>query len=227
MIRFDQPMDHSLANPNLGGFYRDKGFAGRVGFGERPALLVIDLARAWTDPQSPLGSDLSSVVDNTATLLGRARQAGLPIYFTTMAYDPEFREAPAILRAKLPSTATLVRGSQWVQLEPRLERRANEPLIEKQRASAFFGTSLLSQLVASRVDTVLITGCSTSGCIRATAESCFDNGFRTIVVREAVGDRSPSAHQANLCVIDARDAVVVSLDEALVYQVALPVPARR
>src|SRR5438552_1580906 len=129
-------MEHSLGNEGLAGFYRDKGFAGRVGFGERPALLVIDLARAWTDPASPLGSDLGAVVDNTVTLLARGRQAGIPIYFTTMAYDAEFQEAPLTLRTKLPSTARLVRGSEWVQLEPKLDRRRDEPLIEKQRASA-------------------------------------------------------------------------------------------
>src|SRR5438270_8086613 len=220
-------MEHSLGNQSLSGFYRDRGFAGRVAFGERPALLVLVLARAWTDPASPLGSDLGAVVDNTVTVLHRAREAGIPIYFTTMAYDAEFQEAPPTLRTKLPSTARLVRGSEWVQLEPKLDRHPDEPLVEKQRASAFFGTSLLSQLVARNVDTVLITGCSTSGCIRATAESCFDNGFRTSVVRDAVGDRSPSAHEANLFDIDARYADVVSLDEALDYLVALPVPVRR
>jgi len=115
----------------------------------------------------------------------------------------------------------VVRGSEWVQLEPALERRSDEPLIEKQRASAFFGTSLLSQLVARGVDTTIIAGCSTSGCIRATAEGCFDNGFRAVVVREAVGDRSLSAHEANLFDIDARYADVVSLEQALDYLVSL------
>jgi len=138
-----------------------------------------------------------------------------------MAYDADLNEAPATLRAKLPSTRWLVRGSEWVQLEPALERQPDEPLIEKQRASAFFGTSLLSQLVARGVDTTIIAGCSTSGCIRATAEGCFNNGFRAVVVREAVGDRSPSAHQANLFDIDARYADVVSLDHALDYLVSL------
>ena len=214
-------LDHALTNERLSDFYRQKGFSGRIGFGERPALLVIDLARAWTDPACPLGSDLSGVVESTVVLLTQARNARVPIFFTIMAYDADLNEAPATLRTKLPSTRWLVRGSEWVQLEPALERQPHEPLIEKQRASAFFGTSLLSQLVARGVDTTIIAGCSTSGCIRATAEGCFDNGFRAVVVREAVGDRSPSAHEANLFDIDARYADVVTLELALDYLVSL------
>src|SRR5437763_11995660 len=108
-------MEHSLANPELAGFYRERGFSGRVGFGSRPALLVIDLARAWTDPKSPFGSDLAAVVTNTVTILERARAARLPVFFTTMAYDRDLSEAPATLKAKLPSTRWLVRGSEWVE----------------------------------------------------------------------------------------------------------------
>ena len=214
-------MDHSLENRELGSHYREIGFSGRVGFGERPALLVIDLARAWTDPNCPLGSELSEVVANTKAVLDQARRAGIPVFFTYMAYDKDLNEAGPTLRAKLPVTKWLVRGSEWVELEPSLERRPDEPVIEKQRASAFFGTTLLSQLVAKGVDTTIITGCSTSGCIRATAEACFDNGFRAIVVKEAVGDRSPSAHEANLFDIDARYGDVVSLEQALDYLVSM------
>lgn len=206
---------HSLDDRNLSAFYRGVGFSGRVGFGQKPAVLVIDLARAWIDRECPMAADLEAVVDATTAVLGAGRRAGLPIFFTTMAYDAALAEAGEVLRAKLPLTRWLVRGSRWVELDPRLERREHEPLIEKQRASAFYGTTLLSQLVARGCDGTIITGCSTSGCIRATAEASFDHGFRTIVVREAVGDRSPTAHEANLFDIDARYADVESLEATL------------
>jgi maleamate amidohydrolase len=208
--------EHSLANPGLQEYYDTIGFSGRVGFGSRPALAVIDLAIAWTDPDSLMGTDrLEPVVANTLVLLAVARRAGIPVFFTVMAYDSEMAEVGKNVLAKTRHLSMLVRGSKWTELHPDLNRQPGEPLIVKPRASAFFATTFLSQLIARDVDTLVITGCSTSGCIRATAEGAFDHNFRTIVVREAVGDRSESAHRANLFDIDARYADVVSMDEAL------------
>ena len=109
----------------------------------------------------------------------------------------------------------MLRGSERVQLAPALARQPNEPLIEKPRASAFFGTNLLAMLLSARVDTVIVTGCSTSGCIRATCESAHNYNFHVIVPAEAVGDRSASAHQANLFDIDARYGDAVPLKQVL------------
>jgi len=194
--------------------YHNAGFAGRVGWGARPALLVIDMARAWVDPSERLGSDLSGALTSIQRLLVVARDARLPIYFTTMAYGSP-AEVGSVVSLKLAHLDTMLHGSERVALAPELGRQPNEPLIEKPRASAFFGTHLLDMLISERVDTLVVTGCSTSGCIRATCESGFNYNFHVIVPREAVGDRSPPAHEANLFDIDARYADVVSLTDAL------------
>lgn len=219
---------HTLASESLQKFYKERGFAGRVGFGVAPAVLVIDLAKAWTNPASPLGSDLSGVVEQTRRVLRVARRKGLPIFFTTMAFEPGLVDCGDVVARKKRHTEILVRGSEWVQVDPALEMQPGEVLIVKQRASSFFGTSLLSQLVARRVDTLIITGCSTSGCVRATAQASHDNNLHTIVPREAVGDRSRTAHEANLFDIDARMGDVVSVEEVLEYlERWVPAPAVR
>lgn len=204
---------HRMGNAPLRAQYERAGFAGRVGFGQRPAVIVIDMGRAWLDTACPIGSDLSSVLDNIVRLLGVARTARVPVFFTTMAYDQELAEVGVHVMAKVPHVSWLTRGSEWVQLSPALGRRADEPLIEKQRGSAFFGTTLMSQLVSRGVDTTVIVGCSTSGCIRATATDAHDQNLRVIVPAEAVGDRSASAHAANLFDIDARYGDVMPLDD--------------
>ncbi len=204
--------------------YSSRGFGGRVGFGERPAILVIDLARWWLDQGSPLGSDQYATVENTCKVLYSGRDARVPIIFTTMGFDSYQSELLGPLPKKKPHFVhpSFVRGSEWMSLDPRLGRRLDEILIEKPRASAFWGTPLLSYLTARHIDTVIITGCSTSGCIRATAESSFNHQFHTIVVREAVGDRSPFAHEYNLVEIDLRYADVTHLAEVLKYLSGLP-----
>lgn len=207
-------MEHSLTNRALREQYDAAGFGGRVGWGSRPALLVIDMAGAWTTPGERLGSDLGGVMTAILELLPIARRQAMPIYFTTMAYGSA-EEAGDVVCLKLPHTREMMRGSARVQLAPELERQPHEPLIEKPRASAFFGTNLLPMLVAAQVDTVIVTGCSTSGCIRGTCESAHNYNFHVIVPREAVGDRSVSAHEANLFDIDARYADVVSLQQVL------------
>lgn len=214
-------MEHSLGNEALKRQYEAAGFRGRVGWGVRPALLVIDMAGAWTTPGEKLGSDLSGVLASILMLLPVARAKALPIYFTTMAYGSA-AEAGDVVCRKLPHTVEMLRGSPRVQLAAALERRPTEPLVEKPRASAFFGANLLAMLIGDGVDTLIVTGCSTSGCIRATAESGHDNNFRVIVPAEAVGDRSASAHQANLFDIDARYGDVVSLQETIAHLSTLP-----
>ena len=199
--------------------YERSGFGGRVGFGERPALVVIDLAKSWLDDSSPQGtSRLEPVLHNPIKLLGVARATRCPVFFTTMAFarwevkGPYGRKLP-----HLGKLGSLDAGSEMVELDSRLERTEDEPLIVKQRASAFWGTPFDSYLASLSIDTLIITGCSTSGCIRGTAESSHNLNLRTIVVREAVGDRSPLAHETNLTDIDLRYADVVGIDETISY----------
>lgn len=205
-------------------FYLSKGFGGRVGFGQSPAIIVIDMARSWLDESSPLGSKaVAGVLDNILRILEVGRDSGVPVFFTTMVFDPTGAEARGPLGRKLLHTsdqAALEKGTGLVELDPRLARRPEEILIEKQRASAFWGTPFLAHLVGRKIDTLIITGCSTSGCIRATAESAHNYNLHTIVVAEAVGDRSPVAHEYNLTDIDMRYADVVGLDATLDYLAA-------
>jgi maleamate amidohydrolase len=201
--------------------YLSSGFGGRVGFGERPAIVVIDLARSWLDESSPQGSRrLASVLDRTLEVIAAGRDHGHPVFFTTMAYEKGDLVGPLgkkMLHAS--SGSSLDAGSPMIELDPQLRRRADEPLIVKQRASAFWGTTFEAHLVGRRIDTLIITGCSTSGCVRATAESAYDRNFHCIVAREAVGDRSPVAHECNLIDIDMRYGDVVEVDAVVSYLV--------
>ncbi len=197
-------------------FYKTRGFANRVGFGTSPALLIIDFINAFTQADSPLASDLSKEIAATKKLLTVARKLKLPIAFTTVEYDAGFRDAGVFIK-KVPSLAVLKKGSPLVEVDDRLKPRADEHVLVKKYASAFFGTSLASTLTAAGVDTLLITGCTTSGCVRASAVDSCQHGFRTIVVRECVGDRAPEPHAANLFDIDAKYGDVVTLAETLSY----------
>lgn len=208
---------HTRDNTELVEQYDEAGFGGRVGFGEKPAVLVIDFAKAWLDPASPLGSDLSKPLAETVRVLGEARAKDVPVFFTTMAFEPDMSDCGANVARKKRHTSIQVKGSEWVELDPQLERRPNEVLINKPRASSFYSTNLLSLLVSHNVDTLIITGCSTSGCVRATAQTSHDHNFRTIIPEQAVGDRSASAHAASLFDMNARMADVVDVEEVLAY----------
>ncbi len=201
---------------DLGEQYRKKGLGARVGFGARPAVLVVDLYRGSIEKESPLACDLEKVVAETVRILDAARKVRVPIWFTVVEYDPEYKEAGLFI-SKVPSLKFLVKGSRWVELDPRLGQRADEPIVTKHFASAFFGTDLAVQLRARQVDTVIVTGCTTSGCIRATVVDALQNGFRAIVPESAVGDRSGSVHAANLFDMDAKYGDVVTVAAVLDY----------
>ena len=192
----------------------ERGLTRRLGFGERPAVIVVDLINAFTDASRPFGSALDAEVEATRRLLEEARGQRLPVYFTTVAYDdPDLADA-GIWAVKVPASETLRTGSPEVDLDMRLGRGEGEPLLVKKYASAFFGTDLATRLTARGIDTLVIAGCTTSGCVRATAVDALQHGFRPMVVLEAVGDRSPEAHRQSLLDLQAKYADVVSLDEA-------------
>jgi nicotinamidase-related amidase len=194
---------------------RHEGFHGRSGFGRRPALVVVDMNVGFTDAGSPLACPLDDVVEAIHRLLGETRSAGFPVVFTTVAFDDAGRRAASVFIEKVPALLTLEPGSRWVEIDPRIAPLEGEPVLTKHFASAFFGTTLASILAAEGCDTVIVTGASTSGCVRATAVDALQHGYRTVVPREAVGDRNPSAHEANLYDLDTKYADVVSLDEAV------------
>jgi maleamate amidohydrolase len=192
-----------------------EGFHGRAGFGKRPALIVVDMSVGFTDPASPLHCDLEPVVEAIERLLAVVRTARLPIVYTTVAYDEVAKEKARVFIDKVPALLSLEAGSRWVEIDPRLAPQPGEPVLTKLFASAFFGTTLASLLMVQQCDGVIVTGASTSGCVRATAVDALQHGYRVVVPREAVGDRNPSAHEANLYDLDAKYGDVLPLDAVL------------
>jgi nicotinamidase-related amidase len=191
------------------------GFHGRAGFGTRPALIVVDMSVGFTDPGSPLHCELEPVVGAIERLLAATRAAGFPVVYTTVAYDEADKDTAAVFIDKVPALLTLEAGSRWVAIDPRLAPQADEPVVTKLFASAFYGTRLAELLTAERCDGVIVTGASTSGCVRATAVDALQHGYRVVVPREAVGDRNLAAHEANLYDIDAKYGDVLPLEDVL------------
>jgi nicotinamidase-related amidase len=187
-----------------------------ITLGTRPAVLVVDFSRGFTDPECTLGSDLTREVEATSRLLAVAREREIPVIFTTIGFEANLKDASLWLE-KLPALEDLIVGSKWVEIDPRLERREDETVILKKGPSAFFGTNLPSVLISQGVDTVVLCGATTSGCVRASAIDLLQYGYPTLVPRECVGDRAQDPHEANLVDIQAKYADVVSIEEALSY----------
>ena len=183
----------------------------------RAALIVIDMLRAFTDPEMMLGSNLDIQIEGIKPLLAAAHDREIPVLFSTVIYEDADLKDAGIWAFKQKGVVTLKAGTDGVKVDPRLDCRETDTLLVKKYASCFFGTDLVPRLLAHRVDTLVITGCTTSGCVRATAVDACQTGFRPIVVREAVGDRSQAAHDQSLFDLDAKYADVVSLEDALKY----------
>ncbi len=198
--------------------YAGGGFGKRLGFGQRPALLVIDFVRAYLVKESPLYAGVEAAQAGAVTLLAAARAAGIPIVHTNVVYQPGGRDGGVFFR-KVPALGCFEAGAHpdLAAFAAGLEPLPGETVISKQYASAFFGTSLASTLTALGVDTVLIAGLSTSGCIRASAVDCCQHGFIPVVVAEAVGDRAAGPHESNLFDIHAKYGDVVGLDEVCAW----------
>lgn len=203
-------------------FFRQRGFGLEIGFGTRPVLLVVDLTKGFTSSDRPLGSDLSAQIQATNVLLELVHEKKIPVIFTSVRYDdPQLADA-GIWALKQRGSASLMADGDGHELDPRLLRQPQDAMLYKKYASCFFGTDLLSRLVSMGADTVIITGTSTSGCVRATAVDACQNGFRPMVVREAVGDRSAAAHDQSIFDLQAKYADVVSLQATLDYFGRLP-----
>lgn len=197
-------------------FYRQRGYGEPVGFGNRPALLVVDMIRAFTESESPLSSDLDSQITQINGLLPLARDTGAPIIFTTVAYDKHLSEAGIWIR-KVPTHSWLNEETEWINADPRMDRAETDMWLTKKYASCFFGTDLATRLIMRGIDTVVLAGCTTSGCIRATAVDACSYGFHTIVIEECVGDRAELPHLANLFDINAKYGDVVNITDTIDY----------
>ena len=189
--------------------YAKAGFGGRLGIGERPALLIVDVCMAYLDPGSPLYAGVESALASNIRLVAAARASGVPVILTRVAYGPGGADGGLFYR-KVPALKAFLPGSPLGDFHPELTPVAGDVVVTKQYASAFFGSSLASTLNAMRVDTVFVTGFSTSGCVRATALDALQSGFVPFVVADACGDRDPRPHGANLFDLQAKYAEVVS-----------------
>ena len=183
----------------------------RLGLGQRPALVVVDMINGFTDAACALGTECPSVVAANVQLLRAFRELGLPVFFTTVVYRGE--EQARVFRRRIDALNLLQAGSHWVEVDPALAPGPGEPVIEKQWASAFFGTGLAERLTAARADSLVVTGLTTSGCVRATVVDGLQHDYRVVVPREAVGDRNPDAHEANLFDMDAKYGDVLPLGD--------------
>jgi N-carbamoylsarcosine amidase len=212
-----QALDTLFANDSK--IYQNRGFQRRVGYGTRPALINIDLANAWTRPDHAFTCDgIDEIIEGVQHLLEAFRAKGLPVVYTTTAYDITDGENSdmGLWNLKIP-VEELKSGSDAVQIDDRIAPRDDELVIVKKRASAFHGTPLAGFLRSVGVDTVIVTGVTACACVRNTIEDALADGFRPIAVRECIGDRIPGAVEWNLFDIDAKFGDVEPLENVLAY----------
>ena len=206
-----------MANDDLA-LYRAQTFGATVGIGARPALCIVDFVNGFTDPAVFGGGNIKPAVTNTIGLLATARRRALPIAFSRVVFAKDGRD-DCVFVHKVPALATLTEDAFVGQIVPELPPLANETILRKTQPSAFFGTGYADLLWRQGVDTVIVAGCTTSGCVRATVVDSMSHDFRTIVARDCVGDRSLAAHEANLFDMEQKyadlmesDAIIASLD---------------
>jgi maleamate amidohydrolase len=188
--------------------YRAQGFGGRVGIGARPALCVVDFVEGFVDPKVFGGGNIIAAVANAVPLLAAARRCGLPVAFSRVVYAADGSDDCAFVR-KVPALAKLTEDAPDSQIVAELKPKSNELILRKTQPSAFFGTTYADHLRSRDIDTVIVSGCTTSGCVRATVVDAMSHNFRTIVARDCVGDRSLAAHRANLFDMEQKYADVI------------------
>jgi maleamate amidohydrolase len=197
-------------------FYEQRGYHHRLGAGERPAVLVVDFSRAFTEGDSVFpGGDFRREMAQTLRLLEAARGA-FPVFFTTLAYGPDMKDA-GWWATKVPWLRACQAATRWVEIDPALGVRPEETVIVKKFPSAFHGTDLDARLAAHGIDTLIVAGCTTSVCVRATVVDALQHGYRPLVAAEAVGDFVPEVHQIHLLDLDARYADVLGVEDVLGY----------
>jgi maleamate amidohydrolase len=200
---------------------------GEIEPGERPAVLVVDLQYAFTDPAFPLGGAplVERAVEGTALVCAAAREAGVPVFQTVVAWREDGSDI-GLWPVKLPVLREVTLESRWAQVDARVWDDSDVLLVKKW-PSFFHGTPLASLLAAVSRDTVIVTGCMTSGCVRATTVDAFSSGLRTLVPEDCVGDQGAEGHESNLRDVQRRYAEVTSADRVVEYlaRIAAEVPA--
>ena len=190
--------------------------SGKIGFGKSPAILVIDFQRCFSDADALLGGGdhVRQAVKNCGRLLEFARSKGIPIIYTVVAYREDKKDM-GWWPVKIPKLCDCLSGSRWEEVSDEVKPEKGDVVIVKKMPSGFFGTGLLNMLISQNIDTTVITGATTSGCVRATIIDSFSYGFRTIVVDDCCGDQSEAPHRANLTDVANRYADVISLEACL------------
>ena len=187
-----------------------------TGLGSSPALVVVDMCRGFIDTSSPLGFECKELIQANIILVDRFREMNLPIIFTTTIYRDE--SEASVFRSKIPALNILKPGSEETSFLKELSPSSNELLVEKKFASAFFQTNLADELSKMNVDSIIVSGVTTSGCVRATALDSLQNNFLTMVAEDCVGDRNQNAHRANLFDLQAKYADVIHSNQILCKQ---------
>ena len=196
-------------------FFAARGFGQKIGFGDRAALIVIDFMNAFTDPSMPLGANADNEIRETNKLIDEAHAHNIPVIFSVVWYEEDGFKDAGIWALKQKGVSTLKVGTPGVELDKRLHRHPQDIVLLKKYASCFYGTDIIARLNSRHVDTLIVTGCTTSGCVRATTVDAVQNGFRPIVAKEAVGDRSVAAHEQSLFDLDQKYADVLPVDEII------------
>jgi maleamate amidohydrolase len=191
-----------------------------VGFGQRPALILIDFAQGYFDPACDLYAGVDDALASALRVRQAAKAAAVPVILTNVVLHPNGMDGGRFFEKSKPMRY-FIRGNPMGDWAKGLEPTDDELVVSKQYASAFFGTSLAATLTSLGVDSVLLTGLTTSGCVRATCVDAMQHGFRTLVVEEACGDRHPDPHRANLFDMNAKYADVVSEADTIAYLAAL------
>jgi maleamate amidohydrolase len=192
--------------------YRQQGFAQSIGIGDAPALMIVDFVLGFTDPAHFGGGNIGEAITRTQSLLALARDKGWPIVHTRVVYADDGSDCGGFTK-KVPALRGLTETSPLSQIVQELTPRPGELVLRKHNASAFFGTELAGWLAGRRVDTLLVSGCTTSGCVRATVIDSCSHNFRTIVVSDCVGDRALGPHEANLFDMKQKYADLMTLSE--------------
>lgn len=212
--------------------YQKAGLGRRIGFGERPAVVVVDFNKGCLAKDSPLPPlmDLDDQVARTRALIDLARASDTLVIYTTLGPYREDMQDVGPLGFKVPGLRIFTAGSPWAEIDERLEVRAEDYVIWKKWQSSFHGTDLSSILVHRQIDTLVVTGCVTSGCVRATVVDACTHGYRVVIPRECVGDRTAEINDANLFDMNAKNADVIPVAEVEAYfraRVADARPGRR
>ncbi len=217
-----------MSNPDKSDLdvYKKQGFGNRSGFGTKPALVIVDFVNGFNDPAAFGGGNIASAITQTAKLLAACREHGVPVAYTRVVYAADGSDA-GVFCLKAPSLLRLTETSPLSQIVDELAPRPGEYILRKTQPSAFFGTNLTNWLISKGVDTVLVTGCTTSGCVRATVIDSLSSNFRTIVVKDGVGDRALGPHEANLFDMEQKYADLMTTREIVDHLETIRRPVKK